>query len=86
MSPFQRRVLRAALRIPYGRVSTYGEIAAEIGNPRAARAVGRALGANPIPLVVPCHRVIAGSGALGGYSAAGGVRVKRKLLDLEVGS
>ncbi len=83
MSPFQRRVLRAALRIPYGRVSTYGEIAEAIGAPRAARAVGRALGANPIPLVIPCHRVIASSGSLGGYSAAGGVRVKRKLLDLE---
>jgi methylated-DNA-[protein]-cysteine S-methyltransferase len=85
MRPFQRRVLRAALRIPYGRTSTYGEIAAAIGNPRAARAVGRALGANPIPVVIPCHRVIASSGALGGYSAAGGVRVKRQLLDLESG-
>jgi methylated-DNA-[protein]-cysteine S-methyltransferase len=85
MRPFQRRVLRAALRIPYGTTATYGEIAAAIGNPRAARAVGRALGANPIPLVIPCHRVIASGGALGGYSATGGVRVKRKLLDLEGG-
>ena len=83
MRPFQRRVLRAALRIPYGRTSTYGEIAAALGNPRAARAVGRALGANPIPLVIPCHRVIASGGALGGYSAAGGVRVKRRLLRME---
>jgi methylated-DNA-[protein]-cysteine S-methyltransferase len=83
MSAFQRRVLRVALRIPYGRVTTYGEIAAAIGSPRAARAVGRALGANPIPLVVPCHRVIAGDGGLGGYSAAGGVIVKRKLLLME---
>jgi O-6-methylguanine DNA methyltransferase len=85
MSPFQRRVLRSALRIPYGRTSTYGKIASAVGNPKAARAVGRALGANPLPLVIPCHRVIASDGALGGYSAAGGVRVKQKLLDLERG-
>lgn len=83
MSPFQRRVLRATLRIPYGRTSTYGKIALSIGNPRAARAVGRALGANPLPLVIPCHRIIASDGGLGGYSAAGGVRVKQKLLNLE---
>lgn len=85
MKPFQRRVLRCALRIPYGRTSTYGKIASAIGNPKAARAVGRALGANPLPLVIPCHRVIASDGALGGYNAAGGVRVKKKLLDLERG-
>jgi methylated-DNA-[protein]-cysteine S-methyltransferase len=85
MSPFQHRVLRAALRIPYGRTTTYGQIASAVGNPKAARAVGRALGANPLPLVVPCHRVIAGDGSLGGYSAAGGVRVKRRLLNLERG-
>jgi O-6-methylguanine DNA methyltransferase len=83
MSPFQRRVLRAAMRIPYGRTSTYGKIAKSVGNPRAARAVGRALGANPIPLVIPCHRVVASDGGLGGYSAAGGVSVKRKLLRME---
>ena len=83
MSPFQCRVLRAALRIPYGRTSTYGKIARAIGNPRAARAVGRALGANPIPIVIPCHRVVASDGGLGGYSAAGGVSVKRKLLRME---
>jgi methylated-DNA-[protein]-cysteine S-methyltransferase len=83
MSPFQRRVLRAALRIPYGRTSTYGKIATAIGNPRAARAVGRALGANPIPLVIPCHRVLASDGGLGGYSAPGGVNVKRQLLRME---
>jgi methylated-DNA-[protein]-cysteine S-methyltransferase len=82
-SPFQRRVLRAALRIPYGRVSTYGQVAIAVGNPRAARAVGGALGANPVPLVVPCHRVIASGGGLGGYSAAGGVGVKRRLLRME---
>jgi methylated-DNA-[protein]-cysteine S-methyltransferase len=83
MSPFQRRVLRATLRIPYGRTSTYGKLALAIGNPRAARAVGRALGANPLPLVIPCHRVIASDGGLGGYSAAGGIKVKRKLLEKE---
>jgi O-6-methylguanine DNA methyltransferase len=83
MTAFQRRVLRVTLCIPYGRVTTYGEIAAVIGNPRAARAVGRALGANPIPIVIPCHRVIASDGALGGYSAAGGVSLKRRLLQME---
>jgi len=78
---FQRRVWRAALRIPYGRVRSYQWIAAKVGGTKFARAVGRALGANPLPLIVPCHRVVASDGTLGGFS--GGLRVKRRLLALE---
>jgi methylated-DNA-[protein]-cysteine S-methyltransferase len=76
-----RDVLSATARIPFGRTSTYGEIARRIGNPRAARAVGNALGSNPIPIVIPCHRVLRAGGALGGYG--GGVERKEVLLDLE---
>ena len=83
LTPFQKQVLRTALQIPAGQVRTYGDIAHEIDKPRAARAVGQALGRNPIPLVIPCHRVIASDGSLGGYSAPGGLRTKRDLLNLE---
>jgi len=76
-----RDVLRATSRIPYGAVSTYGAVATRIGRPSAARAVGRALGSNPIPLVIPCHRVIGAGGALTGY--AGGLERKVALLTLE---
>jgi methylated-DNA-[protein]-cysteine S-methyltransferase len=78
---FQRHVWRAAMHIPFGRVRSYKWIALRIGGPRRARAVGRALGANPVPIVVPCHRVVAHDGSLGGFSC--GLRVKRKLLALE---
>jgi methylated-DNA-[protein]-cysteine S-methyltransferase len=78
---FAQRVLRATARIPYGSVSSYQLIAAEAGSPRAFRAAGTALGANPIPIVVPCHRVLHTGGGLGGY--AGGVERKRTLLELE---
>jgi methylated-DNA-[protein]-cysteine S-methyltransferase len=81
VGPFGRRVLDATARIPYGRVLTYTEVAAEAGSPRGSRAAGNALGANPIPIVVPCHRVLRGSGALGGY--AGGLPRKQFLLELE---
>jgi methylated-DNA-[protein]-cysteine S-methyltransferase len=81
VSAFQRRVLTAARRIPMGRVVSYGEIAHRIGQPRASRAVGQALGHNPVPIVIPCHRVVAGGGGLGGY--IGGATIKRKLLALE---
>jgi methylated-DNA-[protein]-cysteine S-methyltransferase len=74
-------VLRQTSKIPYGEVSTYGAIAKEIGHPTAARAVGRALGTNPIPIVIPCHRVIGASGKLTGY--AGGLDRKVSLLELE---
>jgi methylated-DNA-[protein]-cysteine S-methyltransferase len=83
MTSFQRLVLGAVRRVPRGKVVTYGELAARIGRPKAARAVGRALGSNPIPIVIPCHRVLAADGSLGGYSGRGGVRTKRALLQLE---
>ncbi len=85
-TPFQARVYKAMLKIPAGRTVSYGELAARIGSPGASRAVGAANAANRIPLIVPCHRVIASSGALGGYSAPGGVRTKQRLLDLERGT
>lgn len=81
-SEFMRRVWRETSRIPRGKVSTYGQLASHISHPRAARAVGTALGANPFPLLIPCHRVILASGELGNYSA-GGPAVKRRLLERE---
>lgn len=78
---FGRRVLEAATHIPPGEVRTYSEVAAEAGTPKGARATGNALGANPIPIVVPCHRVVRRGGALGGYT--GGLDIKRRLLELE---
>ena len=83
VADFARRVYAAARRVPAGRTATYGEIAAEIGAPGEARAVGQALGANPIPLIVPCHRVVAASGGIGGFSAPGGALTKTRLLALE---
>jgi methylated-DNA-[protein]-cysteine S-methyltransferase len=81
VGPFGRRVLDAATAIPYGEVLSYAQVAAEAGSARGSRAAGNALGANPIPIVVPCHRVLRGGGALGGY--AGGLERKRYLLELE---
>lgn len=78
---FQRRVWQTALRIPYGRARSYQWIASKVGGTRYSRAVGNALGANPVPLIVPCHRVVAHDASLGGFS--GGLAVKRKLLNLE---
>lgn len=78
---FGRRVLKRTARIPYGSVLTYGDVARAVGSPRASRAAGGALGANPVPIVVPCHRVLRAGGALGGY--AGGLERKRWLLALE---
>lgn len=80
---FQRSVLQAARRIPAGTVWTYGQVAQTIGKPRASRAVGQALGRNPVPIVIPCHRVVASDGSLGGYSGGGGLGSKRLLLRLE---
>ncbi|HEY2570675.1 MAG TPA: methylated-DNA--[protein]-cysteine S-methyltransferase [Solirubrobacteraceae bacterium] len=81
VGPFGRRVLRVTSQIPYGGVLSYAEVAAEAGSPRGSRAAGNALGANPIPIVVPCHRVLRSGGALGGYG--GGLERKRFLLELE---
>jgi methylated-DNA-[protein]-cysteine S-methyltransferase len=78
---FGQRVLEATARIPFGDVSTYGRVATEAGSPRAARAAGNALGANPLPIIVPCHRVLHSGGGLGGYT--GGLERKRLLLALE---
>jgi methylated-DNA-[protein]-cysteine S-methyltransferase len=78
---FQRRVWRALTEIPYGRTISYGELARRIGNASASRAVGLANGANPLPIVVPCHRVIGADGSLTGFG--GGLPIKRKLLALE---
>ena len=80
-TPFQRRVLMAAARVPAGQVVSYGEIARRIGQPHGSRAVGQALGHNPIPIVIPCHRVVAAGGRIGGYGH--GLGIKRKLLRLE---
>jgi AraC family transcriptional regulator of adaptative response/methylated-DNA-[protein]-cysteine methyltransferase len=80
-SPFQRRVWDALRRIPYGETRTYAELARDIGVPGAARAVGRANGANRLAIVIPCHRVIAAGGGLGGYG--GGLWRKLRLLELE---
>src|SRR5664279_2896526 len=80
-TPFQLRVWRELERIPYGETRSYRQIAAAIGAPRAVRAVGAANGANPIPIVVPCHRVIGASGKLVGYG--GGLPLKKRLLELE---
>ncbi len=78
---FQRGVLTELARVPYGRTETYGGLAAQIGRPRAARAVGGALNRNPIPIVLPCHRVVGSTGKLVGYG--GGLDRKRVLLELE---
>jgi methylated-DNA-[protein]-cysteine S-methyltransferase len=82
-TPFQLRVWSLLREIPYGAVRSYGEIARLLGTPNASRAVGAANGANPIPIIVPCHRVIGANGSLTGFG--GGIDVKRRLLDLERG-
>jgi methylated-DNA-[protein]-cysteine S-methyltransferase len=81
IGPFARRVLNYTSRIPYGRSASYGTVARDIGAPNASRAVGNALAGNPIPVVIPCHRVLRSGGALGGYG--GGIDRKRWLLNLE---
>jgi methylated-DNA-[protein]-cysteine S-methyltransferase len=80
---FNRRVYEVARTIPPGRTLTYGEIAVRLGERSMARAVGQALGANPFPIIVPCHRVVAAGGKNGGFSATGGVRTKLRMLALE---
>ncbi len=81
MGPFQQKVLKATYRIPFGRVATYRDVATKAGAPKGSRAAGNALGANPIPIVVPCHRVVRTGGSLGGYT--GGLHRKEFLLELE---
>jgi methylated-DNA-[protein]-cysteine S-methyltransferase len=81
--PFHRRVYDVARTIAPGATLTYGEIAARIGEPGEARAVGQALGRNPFPIIVPCHRVLAAGGKIGGFSAPGSIATKRRLLAIE---
>lgn len=82
-TPFQLKVWRALRRIPYGETWSYGQLAQRVGNVKAARAVGAANGQNPLPIVVPCHRVIGANGSLTGFG--GGLSIKQKLLELEGG-
>lgn len=83
VAPFHRLVYEVARTIPPGATLSYGEIAARLGQPGSARAVGQALGQNPFPIVVPCHRVLAAGGKVGGFSANGGTVTKRRLLAIE---
>ena len=83
IDPFRRSVYAAAREIPPGATASYGDIARAIGKPDAPRAVGHALGENPFPIVVPCHRVLSSAGALHGFSAPGGIVTKRRMLEIE---
>jgi methylated-DNA-[protein]-cysteine S-methyltransferase len=83
VSDFDRHVYVVTRTIRPGETRTYGEIADLVGEPGAARAIGRAMGANPVPIIVPCHRVLAASGRIGGFSAPGGIATKRRLLAIE---
>ena len=80
---FQLKVWNFLKKIPKGSVKTYSQVASAIGKPRAIRAVANAIGKNPYPIKIPCHRVIKSNGSLGGYSAKGGIKMKRKLLKKE---
>lgn len=80
-TPFEQRVLQAAARIPFGHVASYSDVARQIGKAEARRAVGNALGRNPIAIIIPCHRVVAADGSIGGYT--GGLDIKRQLLRIE---
>jgi methylated-DNA-[protein]-cysteine S-methyltransferase len=81
LSDFSQEVLKELIRIPYGRTKSYGQVATAVGRPQAARAVGRAVGANPVPIFAPCHRVVGADGSLTGFGP--GLPTKRMLLDLE---
>lgn len=83
LTAFQQRVVDVVQAIPPGETLTYGQVAELAGSPGAARAVGSVMSSNPVPIVIPCHRVVGSSGCLGGFSAPGGVETKRKLLEAE---
>ncbi|HEX8261978.1 MAG TPA: methylated-DNA--[protein]-cysteine S-methyltransferase [Allosphingosinicella sp.] len=82
-SVFERQVWEATRRIPCGEVRSYGDVARDLGAPQAAQAVGAALGRNPVPIIVPCHRVLAADGGTGGFSAPGGLATKFRILEIE---
>jgi|TARA_B100000315_G_scaffold112857_1_gene103489 methylated-DNA-[protein]-cysteine S-methyltransferase len=83
MTDFEKKVYKQAMKIPFGKVKTYKWLAEKAGVPNGARAVGNALGKNPVPLIIPCHRVIKSDGRLGGFSTPGGILIKRKMLSIE---
>jgi methylated-DNA-[protein]-cysteine S-methyltransferase len=83
MTEFRRKIIAATRRLAYGETATYGELAKRVGNPGAARAVGTVMSTNRFPIVVPCHRVLASGGKLGGFSAPAGLGLKQQMLDLE---
>ncbi|MEE3364160.1 MAG: methylated-DNA--[protein]-cysteine S-methyltransferase, partial [Planctomycetota bacterium] len=85
MTRFRFRVMTHVRGIAYGQTNSYGEVAERVGHPRAARAVGSVMANNPVPILVPCHRIIAASGQLGGFSSPQGPRLKKRLLELESG-
>jgi len=80
-TPFTQTVLKQAFKIPFGQALSYGELAEKINNPKACRAIGGAMGRNPIPLIIPCHRILASEEKLGGFSA--GLKIKKRLLSFE---
>ena len=80
---FERRLYQALRAVPAGQTVSYGELAARLGEPHGAQAVGQAMGKNPWPIIVPCHRVVGSNGKLGGFSAPGGTRTKLKILEIE---
>lgn len=82
-TPFQRIVYRMASQIEFGQIRTYGELAQQFGKPAASRAIGGTMAHNPVPILIPCHRVVAADGRLTGYSAADGIQTKKWLLELE---
>lgn len=82
-TPFQKAVWEAIRVIPYGKTCSYQDIGLAIGNPKGAQAIGQATGHNPIPIIVPCHRVMGKNGAMTGFSAPGGIETKRQLLEME---
>ena len=83
MTGFRQQVMNATRRLRYGETVTYGDLAQRVGHPRAARAVGTVMSANRFPIVIPCHRVLASGGKLGGYTSPAGTNLKRRMLDLE---
>lgn len=82
-TPFQQQIIAVTRSLPYGETITYGELAARANHPRAARAVGSVMSSNRIPIIIPCHRVLAAGGKIGGYSAPQGISLKSRLLELE---